>query len=111
LNELASEHRRNSPRFQGGNFQKNLRLVEEIKAIAADKRCAPSQLALAWVLAQGDDIVPILGTKRRNYLEENVGALKVSLTAADRERIDRVLPAGVAAGERYLPQGMRSVNR
>ncbi len=107
----ADDYRRNSPRFQGENFQKNLQLVAEITAIAADKRCAPSQLALAWVLAQGGDIVPIPGTKRRNFLEENVGALNVKLTHADLERIDRVLPAGVAAGERYVPQGMRAVNR
>jgi aryl-alcohol dehydrogenase-like predicted oxidoreductase len=105
------DYRRNSPRFQGENFRKNLELVDEINAIAADKRCAPSQLALAWVLAQGNDIVPIPGTKRRNHLEENVGALKVRLTHTDLERIDRVLPLGVAAGERYVPQGMRAVNR
>ncbi len=105
------DYRRNSPRFQGENLRRNLHLVEEINAIASDKRCAPSQLALAWVLAQGDDIVPIPGTKRRNYLEENVGALKVKLTDADLERIDRVLPAGVASGERYVPLGMRAVNR
>ncbi len=105
------DYRRNSPRFQGENFRKNLELVDEINAIAADKHCAPSQLALAWVLAQGNDIVPIPGTKRRKYLEENVGALKVRLTHTDLERIDRVLPLGVAAGERYVPQGMRAVNR
>jgi aryl-alcohol dehydrogenase-like predicted oxidoreductase len=105
------DYRRNSPRFQGENFRKNLQLVDEINAIAADKRCAPSQLALAWVLAQGDDVVPIPGTKRRNFLEENIGALNVRLTRADLERIDRVLPIGVAAGERYVPQGMRAVNR
>ena len=105
------DYRRNSPRFQGENFRKNLELVDEINAIAADKRCAASQLALAWVLAQGNDIVPIPGTKRRKYLEENVGALEVRLTQADLERIDRVLPLGVAAGERYVPQGMRAVNR
>ncbi len=105
------DYRRNSPRFQGDNFRKNLELVDEINAIAADKHCAPSQLALAWVLAQGNDIVPIPGTKRRKYLEENVGALKVRLTHTDLERIDRVLPHGVAAGERYVPQGMQAVNR
>ena len=105
------DYRRSSPRFVGENFDKNLRLVDEIDAMAADKRCTPSQLALAWVLMQGDDIVPIPGTKRRKYLEENVGALKVELTGADLERIDRVLPAGVAAGERYVPHGMRALNR
>jgi len=105
------DYRRNSPRFQGENFRKNLALVDEINAIARDKRCAPSQLALAWVLAQGDDIVPIPGTKHRKYLEENVGALKVRLTDDDLDRIDRVLPVGAAAGERYVPQGMRAINR
>jgi aryl-alcohol dehydrogenase-like predicted oxidoreductase len=103
--------RRNSPRFQGENFAKNLRLVDEINAIANDTRCTASQLALAWVLAQGQHIVPIPGTKHRKYLEENVGALQVKLSAADLERIDRVFPAGVAAGERYVPQGMQAVNR
>ncbi len=103
--------RRTAPRFQGENFEKNLRLVDEINAIANDKRCTPSQLALAWVLAQGDDIVPIPGTKHRKYLEENLGALKVTLTDDDLDRIDRVLPIGAAAGERYVPQGMRAVNR
>ncbi|HEX8011545.1 MAG TPA: aldo/keto reductase [Casimicrobiaceae bacterium] len=103
--------RRSSPRFQGENFQKNLHLVGEIKAIAKGKRCTPSQLALAWVLAQGEDIVPIPGTKHRNYLEDNLGALKVTLTDADLDRIDRALPVGAAAGERYVPQGMRAVNR
>ena len=105
------DYRRNSPRFQGENFRKNLALVDEINAIARDKRCTPSQLALAWVLAQGDDIVPIPGTKHRKYLEENVGALKVRLTDDDLDRIDRVLPVGAAAGERYVPQGMRAINR
>ncbi len=107
----ADDYRRNSPRFQKENFVKNLRLVDEIGAIAADKGCAPSQLALAWVLAQGEDIVPIPGTKRRQYLEQNVGALELLLSAADLERIDRALPAGIAAGERYVPHGMRAVNR
>ncbi len=105
------DYRRNSPRFQGENFGRNLRLVDTINAIAADKRCTPAQLALAWVLAQGDDIVPIPGTKRRAYLEQNVGALDVRLTEVDLERIDRDLPPGVAAGERYVPQGMRALNR
>ena len=107
----ADDYRRHSPRFQGENFEKNLRLVDTIHAIAADKRCTPAQLALAWVLAQGDDIVPIPGTKRREFLEQNVGALDVVLSQADLERIDRALPMGAAAGERYVPQGMRAVNR
>jgi aryl-alcohol dehydrogenase-like predicted oxidoreductase len=105
------DYRRTSPRFAGDNFGRNLRLVEEIKAIAADKGCTPSQLALAWVLAQGDDIVPIPGTKHPRYLEENVGALDVTLTQDDLARIDRVMPAGAAVGERYVPQGMQTVNR
>src|SRR5438045_5593220 len=108
VNDLEPDDwRRTAPRFQGENFDKNLRLVDEIDAIARDKRCTPSQLALAWVLAQGEDIVPIPGTKHTKYLDENIGALKVELTDDDLDRIDRVLPLGVAAGERYLPQGMQ----
>jgi len=107
----ADDYRRGSPRFQGENFRKNLDLVEEINAIAAEKRCAPSQLALAWVLAQGKDIVPIPGTKRRKYLEENVGALAVELMPADLARIDRAFPRGVASGERYAPKPLLAVNR
>ena len=95
------DFRRNNPRFQGENFYKNLRLVERIKEIAAEKQCTASQLALAWVLAQGDDIVPIPGTKRRNYLEENVRALDVRLTKQDMDRINEVMPMGVTAGTRY----------
>jgi len=105
------DYRRSTPRFQGDNFQKNLQLVDEIKTLAAEKDCAPSQLALAWVMAQGDDIVPIPGTKRRKYLEQNVGALDVHITAADRARIDRVIPPGIAAGERYAPNALRAVGR
>jgi aryl-alcohol dehydrogenase-like predicted oxidoreductase len=112
VNDLEKDDwRRTAPRFQGENFEKNLRLVDEINAVARDKRCTPSQLALAWVLAQGDDIVPIPGTKHSKYLEENVGALKVTLTDDDLDRIDHVIPIGAAAGERYVPQGMRTVNR
>jgi aryl-alcohol dehydrogenase-like predicted oxidoreductase len=107
----ADDWRRTNPRFKPENFPKNLQLVDEINAIAQAKGCTPSQLALAWVLAQGEDIVPIPGTKRRTYLEENVGALDVQLTDDDLERIDRVMPLGAAAGERYLPQGMRTLNR
>ena len=99
-----------SPRFQGENFQKNLDLVARVQAIAGEKRCAPSQLALAWVLAQGDDIVPIPGTKRRTYLEENVGALDVRLSADDLRHIDEVAPAGAAAGPRYPEFMMAFVN-
>jgi aryl-alcohol dehydrogenase-like predicted oxidoreductase len=109
--DLASDDfRRFNPRFQGENFQKNLDLVRRVGAIALEKACTPSQLALAWVLAQGDDVVPIPGTTRRKHLEENVGALAVALTAQDLARIDEVAPRGVAAGERYAPDGMRFVN-
>jgi aryl-alcohol dehydrogenase-like predicted oxidoreductase len=104
------DYRRNHPRFQGENFQKNLDLVERVEAIAKRKGCTPSQLALAWVLAQGDDIVPIPGTKRRKYLEENVAAVEVRLTPEDLEEIDEVAPAGVAAGARYNEHGMRTIN-
>ena len=107
----ADDYRRHSPRFQGENFQKNLQLVDEINSIASDKGCAPAQLALAWVLAQGNDIVPIPGTKKRKYLEENVRALEVQLTANDLARIDRVIPPGAASGERYAPAALRAVNR
>jgi aryl-alcohol dehydrogenase-like predicted oxidoreductase len=103
--------RRTNPRFAGENFQKNLRLVDEIETLARQKRCTPAQLALAWVLSRGDDVVPIPGTKRRKYLEDNVGALDVRLTDDDLARIDRILPPGAAAGTRYLPQGMQSLNR
>jgi aryl-alcohol dehydrogenase-like predicted oxidoreductase len=102
--------RRMWPRFQGENFQKNLDLVKRIEAIAAEKRCASSQLALAWVLAQGDDLVAIPGTKRRKYLEENIGALNVQLTAEDLRRIDEVAPRGVALGARYPEFLMGSIN-
>jgi aryl-alcohol dehydrogenase-like predicted oxidoreductase len=105
------DYRRSTPRFQGENFAKNLMLVDEINAIAGEKHCAPSQLALAWVMAQGGDIVPIPGTKRRKYLEENVRALDVTLTAEDRSRIDRVIPPGMAAGARYSPNALRAVGR
>jgi aryl-alcohol dehydrogenase-like predicted oxidoreductase len=104
------DYRRNSPRFQGANFDKNLQLVAEIERMAAAKGCRPSQLALAWVLAQGNDIVPIPGTKRRKYLEENVGALDVTLTTEDLAQIDRVAPQGAAAGLRYPEANMKQVN-
>ena len=105
------DYRRLSPRFQGENFQKNLDLVRHVEEMAAAKHCRPSQLALAWVLAQGDDIVPIPGTKRRSYLEENVGARDVTLTRADLERLDAVMPRGAAAGLRYPAEMMRAVAR
>jgi aryl-alcohol dehydrogenase-like predicted oxidoreductase len=106
----ADDYRRNSPRFQDENFAKNLELVKTIDEMAKAKGCTPSQLALAWVLAQGDDIVPIPGTKRIKYLDENLGALNVRLTAEELRRINEVLPVGRAAGTRYPAQGMRSVN-
>jgi aryl-alcohol dehydrogenase-like predicted oxidoreductase len=106
----ADDYRRNSPRFQGENFQKNLDLVARVEEIARRKQCTPSQLALAWVAAQGEDIVPLFGTKRRKYLEENLAALEVELTPADLEEIDEVAPRGAAAGERYPEGGMRTVN-
>ncbi|MGA8154410.1 MAG: aldo/keto reductase [Terriglobales bacterium] len=106
----ADDYRRNSPRFQGENFEKNLDLVRRIRAVAKEKGCQPSQLALAWVLARGEDIVPIPGTKRRRYLEENVGALEVKLTADDLRRIDEVFPSGAAAGQRYPEHMMAIVN-
>jgi aryl-alcohol dehydrogenase-like predicted oxidoreductase len=104
------DYRRNSPRFQGENFQKNLDLVAHIEQMARRKKCTASQLALAWVLAQGDSIVPIPGTKQRRYLEENIRALDVELTSADLEEIDEIAPKGVAEGERYNEASMRAVN-
>ena len=107
----ATDYRRFSPRFQGENFAKNLALVERIKTMAAAKHCTASQLALAWVLAQGDDIVPIPGTKRRNYLEENLGAADVRLSPADLAGIDEISPKGAVAGLRYPESMMQFVNR
>jgi aryl-alcohol dehydrogenase-like predicted oxidoreductase len=106
----ADDYRRNSPRFQGENFQRNLDLVERVEEIAGRKKCSPAQLALAWLLAQGEDIVPIPGTKQRRYLEQNIAALEVELTPADLEEIEDVAPKGVAAGDRYPEAGMRAVN-
>jgi aryl-alcohol dehydrogenase-like predicted oxidoreductase len=97
----ADDYRRQSPRFQGENFTKNLELVVEIQKMARDKGCTPSQLALAWVLARGDDIVPIFGTKRRTYLDENLRALEVQVTGDDLLRLDRIAPPGAASGARY----------
>ena len=104
------DYRRNSPRFEGENFQKNLDLVERVEEIARRTRCSPAQLALAWLLAQGDDIVPIPGTKQRRYLEENIRSLDIELTPADLEQIGEVAPKGVAAGERYQEAGMKTIN-
>src|SRR5438477_8615252 len=105
------DYRRNSPRFQGENFQKNLDLVARVEAIAKEKGCTPSQLALAWLLAQGQDIIPIPGTKRRKYLEENAGALNIKLSQRDLKRIDEVAPHGAAAGSRYPEAMMALVGR
>ena len=101
--------RRMTPRFQGENFQKNLMLVERVKEIAARRKVTPSQLALAWLLAQGDDIVPIPGTKRRHYLEENAAAVEIELDPEDLRRLDEAMPRGAAAGQRY--PDMSVVNR
>jgi len=103
--------RRNNPRFQGDNFRQNLAIVERVARVAARKGCTPAQLALAWVLAQGDDIVPIPGSKRRERLEENAAAVSIHLAADDLREIDSLLPAGMAAGTRYPEMGMRMVNR
>jgi aryl-alcohol dehydrogenase-like predicted oxidoreductase len=104
------DYRRNSPRFQGQNFHKNLDLVRKVEEIARRKKCTPSQLALAWVLAQGEDIVPIPGTKQVKYLEENIGALEVKLNAEELLEIDKIFPEGVAAGSRYTEQMMRMID-
>ncbi|HEX3098088.1 MAG TPA: aldo/keto reductase [Usitatibacter sp.] len=112
VDDLApDDYRRNSPRFQGENFAKNLRLLDEVNAIARAKGCTASQLALAWVLAQGEDVVPIPGTKRRKYLEENAAAVDIRLTREELARIDRSLPRGAAAGMRYPAQSMQAVDR
>ena len=112
MEDLAKDDwRRGMPRFERENFHQNMELVEKIRALAAAKGCTPAQFALAWVLAQGDDIVPIPGTKRRAYLEENVGALDVRLTSDELIEIDTLLPPGAAAGSRYSEPGMRTINR
>jgi aryl-alcohol dehydrogenase-like predicted oxidoreductase len=109
--DLAEDDfRRHHPRFEGQNLQRNLRLAEAIKEMAGEKGCTPAQLALAWVLAQGADIVPIPGTKHVRYLEENLGALQVRLTADELRRIEAVFPQGVTAGQRYPDRAMRFVN-
>jgi aryl-alcohol dehydrogenase-like predicted oxidoreductase len=112
LDELpANDFRRGSPRFQGDNFQKNLDLVAKVESLAKERHVAPSQLALAWVLAQGDFIVPIPGTKRRKYLEENLASLDVALSKSDLEALSVALPKGAAAGLRYPESNMPFVNR
>jgi aryl-alcohol dehydrogenase-like predicted oxidoreductase len=102
--------RRNMPRFTGGNFEKNLELVRHIERVAAEKKCAPSQLALAWVLAQGNDITPIPGTTSQKHLEENVGALEISFPPEELARMNQIAPQGVASGARYPEMAMKAVN-
>ena len=112
LEHLAGDdYRRSLPRFQGENLTKNLDLLHRVQALAKEKGCTPSQLALAWVLAQGEDIVPIPGTKRRTYLEENAAAVGVTLSAHDLRRLREAIPHGAAAGLRYSEEGMKTVNR
>ena len=106
-----NDWRRNNPRFQTDNFQKNLEIVERVKRVAARKRCTAAQLALAWVLAQGEDVVPIPGSKQRERLEENAAAADIHLNAEELNEIDALLPRGIAAGTRYPEAGMRAVNR
>ena len=105
------DRRRSHPRFQEANLEHNMALVGRIAEMASMKGCTPSQLALAWVLAQGEDIVPIPGTKHRKYLEENIAAAGIALSAAELDRIDRALPPGVAAGTRYAEPAMQALNR
>lgn len=105
----SDDYRRTSPRFQGENFEKNLQLVQKLEQIAQKKGCTPSQLALAWVLAQGEDIVPIPGTKRRKYLQENAAAADIVLTPEELGQIDEILPQGIASGDRYSQEMMKLV--
>lgn len=112
LNDLSEgDYRRNNPRFAEGNLSSNLSLVEHLEEIAAGKKCRPAQVALAWLLARGEDVFPIPGTKRVERLEENAGAMEVVLTSEDLARIDAMFPAGAARGERYSEQAMRALNR
>jgi aryl-alcohol dehydrogenase-like predicted oxidoreductase len=104
-----SDRRRQMPRFQSENLARNLRLLQTLEALAAARGCTPAQIALAWVLAQGEDIVPIPGTKRRGYLEENAGAVEIELRAEELARLDRSFPPGVAAGGRYAPKDLKRV--
>jgi aryl-alcohol dehydrogenase-like predicted oxidoreductase len=106
----TNDYRRTSPRFQGENLRRNTALLERIEKIAVEKKCTAAQLALAWVLAQGDDIVPIAGTKRRTYLDENAEAVHISLSPEDLARIDQALPSGCASGDRYPPAGLIRVH-
>ena len=111
LDDLAADDfRRNAPRFQGENFQKNVEVVHKVETLAASKGCTPGQLAAAWVLAQGQDIVPIPGTKRMAYLAENMGAIDVRLTAEELKQISAMLPRDVVSGERCAERAMKAVN-
>ena len=107
----ADDFRRQSPRFERENFDRNMALVERVRAMARRKGCSPAQLALAWVLAQGDDVVPIPGTKRRKYLEDNIGAVDVRLDARDLAELDEAFPRDIAAGKRYTEAGMKMLRR
>ena len=106
-----SDYRRNAPRFQGENFARNLGLLKQVEALAAEKGATPGQIALAWVMAQGEDIVPIPGTKRRSYLEENAAAESIALTVSDLRRLAAAFPKGAAAGERYQAASMKAIDR
>ena len=106
----ADDTRKNHPRFQGANFAKNLELVREVEAMAKEKGCSAAQLALAWVLAKGDDIVPIPGTRHIRYLDENIEALEIKLGEKDIQRLDEILPPGAASGQRYHARGMEQIN-
>jgi aryl-alcohol dehydrogenase-like predicted oxidoreductase len=103
--------RLNMPRFQGENLRRNLEIARRVESLAKKKKCTPAQLALAWLLSQGEDIVPIPGTKRRKYLEENIRAIEVELSPAERKEIDEKLPLGMTAGDRYPAEAMKAVNR
>ncbi len=105
------DRRLDMPRFQGKNLRRNLEIVQRVESLAKKKKCTPAQLALAWLLAQGEDIVPIPGTKRRNYLEENIRAVEVGLTSAELKEIDENLPTGMTAGDRYPAEAMKALNR
>jgi aryl-alcohol dehydrogenase-like predicted oxidoreductase len=107
----VEDYRRNAPRFQGENFQKNLDLVKKIEQLAATKKCSPSRLALAWVLAQGKDIVPIPGTKQIKYLDDNLGAVHVDLTLKELSQINAILPVGAAVGDRYPAPAMKAIDK
>ena len=112
IDDLAADDwRRHGPRFQGDNLGQNLAIVRSLEALAQTKKCTPAQLALAWVLAQGDDVAPIPGTKRRSYLEENVAALEVELSAGDLDALNQAAPVGSTAGARYPEASMAAVNR